>query len=81
MGYGKFMMVLVLYTNSQLIHYYRRIILGEWFYPFAFFIARFAQKEAKYRLGWRGFRAYFDRKSYFFPKIEKSAKKNLRVVS
>ena len=31
MGYGKFMMVLVLYTNSQLIHYYRRIILGEWF--------------------------------------------------
>ena len=40
---------------------------GEWFIPFAFFIACSAKKEAKYLLGWRGFRECFDRESYFFP--------------
>ncbi len=39
---------------------------GEWFIPFAFFIACSARKEAKYFLGWREFRGCFDRESYFF---------------
>ena len=43
---GEFMMVMS--TNSHLIHHYRRIALGEWLGPFAFFISYLVKKWVKY---------------------------------